>query len=215
MEKAERHIVEACWTDAGALLPPEWAYCGDAEYAGGTIHECGYRVRLQAKADEIWEHIIKIGGKTGWYYGGPLWRLRGWLDRIFGGAGLERGRRDPVLLYIGDALDFWRVLDVKPPYRLLLLSEMKLPGEAILEFRITPWKKDECELQQLARFLPRGVAGILYWYSFYVFHRLLFKGMLKTIARAVGAPLLSGPERFTPKLNLVCNLDGRNGREPE
>jgi len=208
LEMIEQQRVEACWTDAGALLPPEWAYCGDAEYAGGTIRECGYRIVLRAKPGEIWEHIVRIGGRTGWYYGRPLWKIRGWLDRILGGAGLRRGRRDPVQLYIGDALDFWRVLDLSPPYRLLLLSEMKLPGEAILEFKITPRQKGETELQQLSRFLPRGIVGILYWHSLYIFHQLLFRGMLKTIARAVGAPLIKGPERFTPRLSLVCRIDG-------
>lgn len=209
IEKIEQHIVEACWTDAGALLPPEWVYLGDAEYAGGTIRECGYRIVLRARPEEIWEHIVRIGGKTGWYYGGPLWRIRGLLDRALGGMGLRRGRRDPVRLYVGDALDFWRVLDVAPPYRLLLLSEMKLPGEAILEFKITPWKDGESELRQLARFVPRGVVGILYWYSLCVFHRWLFKGMLKTIARAVGTPLLIGPERYTPRRSLTCRIDGK------
>lgn len=206
LEKIEQQKVEACWTDAGTLLPPEWVYCGDAEYAGGTIQECGYRIVVGAEPEEIWEHIVRIGGKTGWYYGGPLWRIRGWLDRVLGGAGLRRGRRHPVQLYVGDALDFWRVMELAPPYRLLLLSEMKLPGEAVLEFKITPRRKGESELQQLSRFMPRGVTGILYWNSLYIFHQLLFRGMLRTIARAVGAPLIRGPERFTPRMSLTCRI---------
>lgn len=211
LEKVQRQIVEGCWTDAGSLLPPEWTYCGDAEYAGGTVRECSYRIRLKATPDEVWEPIIRIGGRTGWYYGGPLWRMRGWLDRVLGGTGLRRGRRHPVQLYVGDALDFWRVLDIKAPYRLLLLSEMKLPGEAILEFRIIPKGKGESELQQIARFLPRGFAGMVYWYSLYACHQWLFKGMLRTIASEAGKPVLQEPARFKPRLDLECQIDGWRG----
>jgi len=84
---------------------------------------------------------------------------------------------------------------------------MKLPGEAILEFKICPVGHKECELQQVARFLPRGVLGLLYWYSLYGAHRVLFKGMLRTIAREVGKPVVKKPERFEPELHLVCRLD--------
>ncbi|HOV88070.1 MAG TPA: DUF2867 domain-containing protein, partial [Syntrophobacteraceae bacterium] len=120
---------------------------------------------------------------------------------------LMRGRRDPRTLYVGDALDFWRVLEVSAPFRLLLLSEMKLPGEAILEFTISPGGQGECELRQVARFLPKGTVGLLYWYSLYGAHQLLFKGMLRTIAREVGKPIVKGPERFEPRLDLVCRID--------
>jgi uncharacterized protein YbjT (DUF2867 family) len=207
LEKIEQHRVEACWTDAGELLPPEWSYCGDEPYAGGTVLACAYKVRLNASPGEIWEHIVRIGGRTGWYYGGPLWRIRGGMDKLIGGTSLLRGRRDPMTLYVGDALDFWRVLEVSAPFRLLLLSEMKLPGEAILEFKICPVGQRECELQQVARFLPKGFPGLLYWYSLYGAHRWLFKGMLRTIAREVGKPLVKGPERFEPTLHLVCRMD--------
>ena len=132
------HRVEACWTDAGALVPPEWTYCGDEQYAGGTVFECGYRIRLKASAEEIWEQIVRIGGIDRLVLWRVLWQIRGWLDKLFGGTSLHRGRRHPYDLHIGDALDFWRVLDLSPPFRLLLLSEMKMPGEAILEFKITP-----------------------------------------------------------------------------
>lgn len=198
LDKIDQQIVEACWTDAGEILPPEWSYCGDAPYAGGTVLTYGYKVRLKASPAEIWEHIVRIGGRTGWYYGGPLWRIRGSMDKLIGGTSLRRGRRHPKKLYVGDALDFWRVLEVSAPFRLLLLSEMKLPGEAILEFKICPAGQGECELQQIARFLPRGFCGLLYWYSLYGAHQWLFKGMLRTIAREVGKPVEKGPERFEP-----------------
>jgi uncharacterized protein YbjT (DUF2867 family) len=206
LHKTVHHSVEACWTDAGALVPPEWTYCGDEQYAGGTVFECGYRIRLKASAEEIWAQIVRIGGKTGWYYGESLWQIRGWLDKLFGGTSLHRGRRHPYDLHIGDALDFWRVLDLSPPNRLLLLSEMKLPGEAILEFKVTPMRRGETDLQQLSRFLPKGFPGLLYWYSLYPAHQWLFRGMLRAIARAVRKPVLRGPERFTPKIQPSCKI---------
>ncbi|MHC1727659.1 MAG: SDR family oxidoreductase [Syntrophobacteraceae bacterium] len=207
IEKIELQRVETCWTDAGEQFPPEWRYCGDAPYAGGTVLACAYRVRLKTSPREIWEHIVRIGAQTGWYFAGPLRRIRGWMDKLIGGTGLQRGRRDPMTLYVGDTLDFWRVLEVSAPFRLLLLSEMKLPGEAILEFRICPVGRGECELQQIARFLPKGFLGLLYWFSLYGAHRLLFKGMLRTIVREIGKPLVKGPERFAPKAELVCRID--------
>jgi hypothetical protein len=106
LEKIEQQRVETCWSDAGALLPPEWTYCGDAEYSGGTILECGYRIQIKAEPHEVWEPVIRIGGETGWYFGDFLWRLRGWMDRLMGGIGLRRGRRNAADLHTGDALDF-------------------------------------------------------------------------------------------------------------
>jgi uncharacterized protein YndB with AHSA1/START domain len=206
LEKIQQQRVETCWTDAGALLPPEWTYCGDAQYAGGTILECGHRIRIQAPVEEIWEHIVRIGGENGWYFGDILWKMRGAMDRMVGGAGLRRGRRHPSKLYVGDALDFWRVLEVDSPHRLLLLAEMKTPGEAVLEFKLSPTGTNQTELQQLSRFLPRGLAGILYWYVLYPFHVWLFGGMLRNISKALGKPILKGPERFTPKLQNTCKL---------
>jgi uncharacterized protein YbjT (DUF2867 family)/uncharacterized protein YndB with AHSA1/START domain len=200
LDKVRQHTVETCWRDAGPLIPPEWTHCGDTEFAGGTVLSCGYRMRLQAAPEEIWGPITRIGGETGWYFGNCLWRLRGWLDRVVGGAGLSRGRLHPTHLKAGDALDFWRVLAVEPPKRLLLLAEMKMPGEAIMEFRLTPVSGGHTEVQQLSRFLPRGLGGIIYWYSLFPFHQWVYRGMLQALARAAGKAILSGPERFTPAL---------------
>jgi uncharacterized protein YndB with AHSA1/START domain len=211
LERIRQEQVDTCWSDAGALCPPEWITCGDADYAGGTITECGYRVTLEASPEEVWEPVSRIGGKTGWYHGNALWWLRGTMDRLAGGSGLRRGRRHPSQLYVGDALDFWRVLEVEPPSRLVLLAEMKMPGEALLEFRITPRGQGRTELEQLSRFLPRGLGGIAYWYSLYPFHQWIFGGMLKAIARSIQKPVVSGPERFTPKLYHACSIPPRRG----
>ena len=206
LDKVKQEQVDTCWMDAGAMLEPEWAHCGDAQWAGGTIMKCGYRARIRATAEEIWEPIKRIGGKTGWYHLDYLWRLRGLIDRLAGGVGLRRGRRHPSDLMVGDALDFWRVLKVDPPQRLMLLAEMKTPGEALLEFRVTPLGDKQTELQMLSRFLPQGLSGNLYWYFLYPFHEWVFYGMLKSIAKSIKRPIASGPERFTPRLSTSCAL---------
>jgi uncharacterized protein YbjT (DUF2867 family) len=206
LDRLSQEKVDTCWTDAGNLLEPEWAHCGDADWAGGTIMNCGYRARLQATTADVWQSVSRIGGKTGWYFGNFLWRLRGSLDRMVGGVGLRRGRRHPSEIGVGDALDFWRVLKVEPSRRLLLLAEMKTPGEAMLEFQITPGGNGQVELQMLSRFLPRGIFGIVYWYGLYPFHQWIFYGMLKAIAKSINSPILRGPERFTPKLHTACPL---------
>jgi uncharacterized protein YbjT (DUF2867 family) len=206
LDRIKQEQVDTCWMDAGKLIEPEWTHCGDAQWAGGTIMNCGYRARLKASVDDVWHPISRIGGKTGWYYGDFLWRLRGIMDRLAGGAGLRRGRRHPSEIGIGDALDFWRVLEVKAPQRLLLLAEMKTPGEALLEFQIFPEANGQVELQMLSRFWPKGLFGITYWYALYPFHQWIFYGMLKSIARAIGKPIVDGPRRFTPKLSGSCKL---------
>ncbi|MFO7686069.1 MAG: SDR family oxidoreductase [Desulfobacterales bacterium] len=213
LDKVKQEQVDTCWMDAGAMLEPEWAHCGDASWAGGTILKCGYRVRLRATAAEIWGQISRIGGRTGWYHLNYLWRLRGFIDRLVGGVGLRRGRRHASELMVGDALDFWRVLKIDPPHLLLLLAEMKTPGEALLEFRVTPIGDRQTELQLLSRFLPKGLGGIVYWYVLYPFHERVFYGTLKSIAHSIGASIASGPERFTPRLTASCALPSRQLRK--
>jgi uncharacterized protein YbjT (DUF2867 family) len=123
--------------------------------------------------------IWSIGGKTGWYYGNWLWQLRGIVDKMVGGVGLRRGRTNPNFISAGDALDFWRVLYAdKKKGRLLLFAEMKLPGDAWLEFKVI-----DDELLQTATFRPLGLWGRLYWYSVLPLHGLIFKGMLKKITK--------------------------------
>ena len=141
--------------------------------------------------------ISKIGGNNGYYYGDMLWQIRGWMDTLVGGVGLRRGRRNPEELLVGDALDFWRVLEVNPPKRLLLVAEMKLPGEAILDFKIVR-EGDVSELQVGTRFRPRGLYGMFYWYTLLPFHDLLFGGMLRKIAKRIGRPIIQGPHKFKP-----------------
>ncbi len=132
-------------------------------------------VSRSASIEKIW----RIGGKTGWYYANWLWKLRGLLDKVWGGIGLRRGRTNLDTISPGDVIDFWRVLYAdKEEGRLLLFAEMKLPGEAWLEFRI----KNNL-LIQIATFRPKGLWGRIYWYAVYPFHGLIFKGMIKKISQ--------------------------------
>ena len=196
LQRIAQQRVETCWSDAGLTAPPEWSQCGDADFAGGTILSLGYRARLRATPPELWEHLIRIGGSTGWYFGNFLWNMRGLTDRLAGGVGLRRGRRQAADLRVGDALDFFRVLELEPHRRLLLLAEMKMPGEATLEFRLSSGTEGETELTMQARFLPRGLGGLAYWYALEPFHRHLYQGMLRAIAAAAGKTIIAGPERL-------------------
>lgn len=137
------------------------------------------RVRSIKFLDSCIDKIWSIGGENGWYYGNWLWKIRGYLDKLFGGVGLRRGRTSPTQISAGDAIDFWRVLYAdKKEGRLLLYAEMKLPGEAWLEFKV----KDN-ELYQTATFRPRGLFGRLYWYSVLPFHELIFKGLINYLTK--------------------------------
>ena len=203
LERVSQQTVDTCWSDAGAVQSPEWMACGDKEYAGGTVLSCNYATVLQATPAEVWESIRTIGGQRGWYYGNVLWRMRGFVDKLIGGVGLRRGRRDPRHVRVGDALDFWRVLDVQENRKLTLLAEMKVPGEAMLEFILTAQGNGRTELVQSARFLPRGLWGIVYWYMFALFHALIFKGMLRGISRHILCPVIRPPKRVESQPTCV------------
>lgn len=130
--------------------------------------------------------VERIGGKTGWYYADRLWKLRGFLDLLAGGVGIRRGRRDPNKLSVGDAVDFWRVESIEPGRMLRLRAEMRLPGRAWLQFEVEG-DASNCSIRQTAIFDPVGVLGLAYWYALYPLHALVFRGMLRGIARAARA----------------------------
>jgi uncharacterized protein YbjT (DUF2867 family) len=207
LEKVKQQVVDTCWSDAGSIDTPEWIACGDAPYSGGTVFNSAYRIKLRGCPEELWDTVTSIGGDRGWYCCDTLWSLRGWMDKLIGGVGLRRGRRHPSQIAVGDALDFWRVLDVQPPERLLLLAEMKLPGEALLEFNLEQIGTGDTILTMTARFLPRGLGGLLYWWAVYPMHSVVFKGMAKALAKQASCTILEGPtliEGSAPK----CRLPG-------
>jgi hypothetical protein len=131
----------------------------------------------------VLNNVWSIGGAKGWYYANRLWRIRGFLDKLVGGVGLRRGRTNVNTIDPGDALDFWRVLIAdKAQKRLLLYAEMKLPGEAWLEFKIVEDNR-KWYLTQEATFRPKGLWGRLYWYSLLPFHYFIFTGMINNIVK--------------------------------
>lgn len=176
--KIEQQSVPSSWVDAASSNKLDKGVAQLIEvprYGCFTDRRTAPMNDAQKTLGKIWA----IGGDTGWYYANWLWKIRGFLDKLAGGVGLRRGRRNPEIISAGDALDFWRVLHAdKEQGRLLLYAEMKLPGEAWLEFRT---EKDV--LIQTATFRPRGVAGRLYWYSLLPFHGFIFQGMLNKLAR--------------------------------
>jgi len=134
------------------------------------------------ETEPVLDNIWSIGGDRGWYYGNWLWKIRGYLDKAFGGVGLRRGRRSKDQINTGDSLDFWRVLLAdKEAKRLLLFAEMRLPGDAWLEFKIEEKDGKSNQLVQTATFRPKGIWGRLYWYSVLPFHLFVFKNMIKNV----------------------------------
>lgn len=184
--KLKSDDVETAWSDAG-VVP------GDPDWAGGKVFVDERSVEVAASAEATFEAVGKVGGGHGYYAADWLWRLRGAMDRLVGGPGLRRGRRHPSQLCYGDALDFWRVTDIDRPWHLALRAEMKVPGEALLEFRLESQPDGRTRLIQIARFRPHGLPGLAYWYAVLPLHGFVFQGMLKGIAREAERTRQVGP----------------------
>ncbi len=176
----EQELTATRWSDAisSAGQPQRW---GGVRF--GTRLVDSREVEVAVPIEAAFVPIQRIGGRTGWYYGNWLWRLRGWLDLLVGGVGLRRGRRDPFDLKVGDTIDCWRVEAFEPHRRLRLLAEMRLPGRAWLEFEVEPTASGS-RIRQTAVFDPVGLTGLAYWYSIYPLHEFVFGGMLQRIACA-------------------------------
>ncbi len=168
------------WSDALSSSGQEKTW-GGIRFGSRLVDSRTAEVNLPPAA--AFAAVQRIGGSTGWYYGNWLWRLRGFLDLLVGGVGVRRGRRDPVNLRVGDALDFWRVESFEPSRLLRLRAEMKVPGRAWLEFEVTS-DGDRSTVRQTAIFDPIGLSGIAYWYALYPLHQLVFAGMLRNLIKA-------------------------------
>jgi hypothetical protein len=165
---------------------------GDPDWSGGTVFRDEREVAIAAPARAVFRAVCRLGGRRGWY-ADWLWKIRGALDRLAGGPGIRRGRRNPDTLRYGDALDFWRVVGLDQDRSLSLRAEMRRPGKALLDFRITANGAKNCSLRQTALFEPRGLFGLMYWYSVLPFHGVVFRGMLAGIQRdAVQMAALEG-----------------------
>ena len=179
----EQNIVQSSWKDS--LVS---SYTGNSFFERINVPSYGCytdsRVKeINTDVDKVTDNIWSIGGERGWYYVDWLWRLRGFLDKVFGGVGLRRGRTNPHSINPGDTIDFWRVLVAdRQQRRLLLYAEMKLPGEAWLELKIVS-HDNKYRLEQTATFRPKGLLGRFYWYSVMPFHYFVFEGMARNIVR--------------------------------
>lgn len=172
--------VETVWSDAlmttqGDVAP---VVLGTLE---GLILE-HRQLQVAAPAETVFRAFAGLGGARGWLYMNWVWHLRGLLDRLVGGVGMRRGRRDPDHLRVGEALDFWRVEAVEPGHLIRLRAEMKVPGRAWLQFHVHPQSADRAILSQTAYFAPKGVWGLVYWYLLYPIHKVIFAGMIRRIA---------------------------------
>jgi uncharacterized protein YbjT (DUF2867 family) len=180
LRNEDHEFAQTRWSDAVASggMPPHW---GGVRFGNRLVDS---RVAcVNAPPFRAFGPIRQIGGAAGWYYGDVLWRLRGFVDLLAGGAGLRRGRRDPEWLRVGDTVDFWRVEAFEPDRRLRLAAEMKLPGRAWLEFEVMG-DQTTATIYQTAIFDPVGLAGLAYWYGLYPLHHLVFAGMLRGIVAA-------------------------------
>jgi len=177
-DKIEQNLVLSAWNDAGSSVFNTGLASHIEVPQFGVFRDD--KTELALDIEQSTNKIFSIGGRSGWYYANWLWKFRGWLDRLFGGVGLRRGRKNASEVSPGDALDFWRVIYAsKEEKRLLLYAEMKLPGEAWLEFTID---NENC-VHQTATFRPHGLGGRLYWYAMLPFHHFIFRGMLNAIVK--------------------------------
>jgi uncharacterized protein YbjT (DUF2867 family) len=187
----ERGELQATWSDAlgtsqGDLRP---AVLTTAE---GMILE-RRQLDVAAPAPAVFRAFTGLGGERGWLYADWAWQTRGLLDRLCGGVGLRRGRRDPDRLRVGDALDFWRVEEVIAPRVLRLRAEMKVPGRAWLQFEAQPRDGGGARLVQTAYFAPRGLAGHAYWYALYPVHAAIFRNLVRRVGARALALAAAGP----------------------
>ena len=183
-EKIEQNLVLSSWKDAISSsrdLNDLSDFINVPEYGCFTDHK---QRTIGKDPGVVLNNIWSIGGERGWFYGNILWKIRGWVDKMVGGVGLRRGRTHPSLINAGDALDFWRVVYAdKSIGKLLLFAEMKLPGEAWLEFKVVE-ENNQSILHQTATFRPKGLIGRIYWYCLVPFHYFVFNGMIRNLVKA-------------------------------
>ena len=192
IDRTDRRDVESTWFDS--IDAPDRASLSSMTSQEGMIVERRQRL-IPAPPDRVFAAVERIGGDAGWPYMNILWRIRGLMDRMVGGVGMRLGRRDPEHLRVGDALDFWRVEEVRRPEVLRLRAEMKVPGRAWLQYEVLP-ENGGSRLVQTAFFEPKGLPGLAYWYVLYPIHGLIFRGTVRVLGeRAVrGTEARPGPE---------------------
>ena len=176
--------VETSWQDAEVSGVPSDPLPSDPDWSGRTVFTDVRTATTTASPARLWEVIEGIGGENGWYSAPVLWALRGWMDRVVGGVGLVRGRRNRSRVAVGDVIDFWRVEKVEPQQLLRLRAEMKVPGLAWLDLGCEPGPDGGAVYRQRAVFFPSGLSGRLYWLAVLPFHGFIFRGMANRITAA-------------------------------
>lgn len=183
LTKVKDARVETRWSDASVPGLPSEPLPTDPDWAGGTLYKDVRVIRTDASVEDCWARIEAIGGENGYSTAGWAWELRGLMDKMVGGVGLRRGRRDPKMLRIGDAVDFWRVEELIRPKLLRLRAEMKMPGLAWLEFAVEPdAETGGSVVTQVALYAPKGLLGHAYWWAVWPMHGLVFPSMAKLAA---------------------------------
>ncbi|WP_406379194.1 SDR family oxidoreductase [Streptomyces sp. NBC_01618] len=176
--------VDTRWSSAAVPGAPSDPLLTDPDWSGGSLYRDERELTVPVTPDALWRVIEGIGGENGWYSFPLAWAVRGWLDRIVGGVGLRRGRRDAQRLRVGDSLDFWRVEEIVPGTLLRLRAEMRLPGPAWLELSVDRDEQGRTVYRQRALFHPHGLLGHAYWWSVWPFHSAVFGGMARNITAA-------------------------------
>jgi uncharacterized protein YbjT (DUF2867 family) len=205
LSNVSSNTVSTRWSDATLPTAPWQKAQSDPEWAGEMLLKDKKVRTTDASIKSLWEAIEEIGGENGWYGADFLWYLRGLLDRMIGGVGLRRGRRDPIHLRVGESLDFWRVESLVPEQSLKLYAEMILPGKAWLEFRISKLPNGKSEVVQEASFSPRGLGGQLYWYAVLPFHILVFPTMIRNLIRSANRKDYAEMIKVSPVENFDLN----------
>jgi uncharacterized protein YbjT (DUF2867 family) len=215
LAKVQAYDVATRWSSASAPGAPSDPLPSDPDWAGGSLYVDERSAPVRASRESLWAVIEGIGGEHGWYSWPLGWWARGVMDRLTGGPGLRRGRRDPFDLSVGDALDWWRVEEVDDQRLLRLRAEMRLPGLAWLELAVedaSPPREGEVVLRQRAIFAPHGLAGHAYWQAIKPFHGIVFGGMQRGIAaQAARVQAEGGVARWRPSGNHPGTLGGRTG----
>lgn len=181
LEKIRSDSVETNWATSHPVTAPADPLPSDPDWAGHRVYLDQRTARTTASAERLFAVVERIGGEAGYFTFPLLWKARGLMDKLAGGVGIRRGRRQRESLALGDVVDWWRVEALEPGQLLRLRAEMRVPGNAWLEFQLSPEENGQTRLTQRAIFFPRGLSGRLYWWSVYPFHGLIFSSMLRSI----------------------------------
>jgi hypothetical protein len=197
--------VETSWTDSMSSSREPGSPLVLTTLEGKIIER--RQIEVQASSKKVFDTFTRLGGNFGWLYFDWAWRLRGALDRILGGVGLRRGRRDPIDIRVGDAVDFWRVEIINPGRMLRLRAEMKVPGKAWLQFEVNSLENGNSLLSQTAYFAPKGLFGLLYWYVLYPLHGLIFSGLIQELKKLAESQMLQTTRNTTAHIGISVNRE--------